>query len=335
MAIGGNIIYFSNVYLAQKGSESMSVVLNSYFFSEVDALRVSMMTVVPETEDIRGIVQLVHGMCENKERYLPFMEYLAMKGYISVIHDHRGHGQTAADKNDLGYMNGAGAEGIVRDILSVNLRVRDQYPGLPVVLFGHSMGSLAVRAFASRYDDHIDMLIISGTPADNPGRALGELIAGIDSRLFGDRHRSRLLLSLTTGSYGKRFRKTEGELAWLSKDPEVVKAYEESDYCGFPFTDDGYKALFQLMKQAYDVRSWHCTNPGMPVLFVSGEEDPCMENIRRFSQAVKAMRKAGYQDVRGKIYKGMRHEILNEIGHEKVFADIAGFIKRYLQEDRA
>ena len=262
------------------------------------------------------------------------MKYLASKGYISVIHDQRGHGQSAADKEDLGYMNGAGAEGIVQDILSVNLRVRDQYPGLPLVLFGHSMGSLAVRAFASRYDDHIDMLIVSGSPSDNPARGLGEMLAKADSRFFGPRHRSRLLLSITVGSYEKKFRKTEGPLAWLSRDPEVQKAYSESDYCGFAFTNDGYLALFQLMKMAYDLRSWHCTNAGMPVLFISGEEDPCMGNVRKFSHAVSIMRKAGYKDVRGKIYKGMRHETLNEIGHEKVFADIAGYLNKYLQEGR-
>ncbi|CBL18428.1 hypothetical protein CK1_00360 [Ruminococcus sp. SR1/5] len=80
------------------------------------------------------------------------------------------------------------------------------------------------------------------------------------------------------------------------------------------------------MKRAYDVKHWKCTKPEMPVLFISGAEDPCMGNVRQFAKAVRAMRCAGYRDVRGKLYPGMRHEILNEKNREKVYHDIFTYI---------
>ena len=90
----------------------------------------------------------------------------------------------------------------------------------------------------------------------------------------------------------------------------------------------GQSILFDLMKRAYDVKHWKCTKPEMPVLFISGAEDPCMGNVRQFAKAVRAMRRAGYRDVRGKLYPGMRHEILNEKGKEKVWHDVFVYMKK-------
>jgi alpha-beta hydrolase superfamily lysophospholipase len=101
------------------------------------------------------------------------------------------------------------------------------------------------------------------------------------------------------------------------------------------FTDDGYLALYELMKQAYDLSGFRCTNPSLPVLFISGAEDPCMGNVRKFSKAVHAMRYAGYRRVKGRLYPGMRHEILNEKEHEKVFQDILIYMKKNLPAPKA
>ena len=133
---------------------------------------------------------------------------------------------------------------------------------------------------------------------------------------------------MSLGAYAMKFRGEGNRNSWICSDPEVYKAYTESDLCGFTFTDDAYLALFDLMKKAYDVHRWRCTRPKMPILFISGAEDPCLGNVRKFAGAVHAMRRAGYLDVRGKLYPGMRHEILNEKDHEKVWKDIAVYIKK-------
>ena len=295
----------------------------SSFKSEADNLEISIMAVIPDKKPYRAVVQLVHGMSEHKERYLPFMEYLAKLGYVTVIHDHRGHGKSVKYQEDLGFTYGGGAQAMLQDIRTVNRKIHARYPELPVILMGHSMGSLAVRAFIAEHDSCVDMLIVCGSPSYNTAMPLGVGIAKLEKTLLGSRHRSKLIEAMSFGAGVAKFRKDKTCTAWICSDPKVAREYEESELCGFTFTDDAYLALFELMKRAYDVEHFSCTNPKMPVLFVSGAEDPCLINVRHFAKTVKAMRHAGYRDVKGKLYPGMRHEILNEIGKEQVYHDIA------------
>lgn len=297
------------------------------YISDVDGLELSVLELAPE-EKPRAVMQIVHGMAENKERYLPFMQYLASQGYASLIFDQRGHGQSVRSKDDLGYMYRCGVKGYLQDILGINEMIHDRFPDIPLVLFGHSMGSLAVRAFASDHDDHMDALIISGSPGQTSASVLGRAIAEAEGRIRGFDHKSHLLEGMSFGSYAAAFASEKSKFAWLSTLRETVKAYEESDYCGFTFSDDAFIVLFDLMKKAYDVKNWHVTNPDLPVLFMSGRDDPCMGGVRKFASGVQAMRSAGYHDVRGKIYTGMRHEILNEKDRLIVFKDIVKYLGR-------
>ncbi|MDO5363359.1 MAG: alpha/beta fold hydrolase [Eubacteriales bacterium] len=306
----------------------MGAKYESYLVSDVDELELSVLAVVPQKKPYRAVVQLVHGMSEHKERYLPFMEYLAEQGYVSVIHDHRGHGKSIRGSADLGYMYGGGAEAIVRDIGLVNRKIRAELSGIPLILMGHSMGSLAVRAFVAEHDSCMDMLIVCGSPSYNGAMPLGKAIASVEKAVLGERHRSRLIESISFGPNVWKFRKDKTCTAWICSDPVVAREYETSRLCGFTFTDDAYLALFDLMKRAYDTKHFCCTNPDMPVLFVSGAEDPCLIDVRHFAKAVQAMRSAGYFDVKGKLYPGMRHEILNEKDKYQVYKDIVTYMKR-------
>ena len=299
-----------------------------YFTSEADGLNISAMAMLPDEQPFRAVVQLVHGMSEHKERYLPFMEYLADHGFVSVIHDHRGHGKSVRNQQDLGYMYEGGAKAMLKDMETMNRSVREHYPELPLILMGHSMGSLAVRAFAAEHDDKMDMLIVCGSPSKNPARSFGELTAKVEKAVRGGRHRSHLLETLSFSSYVAPFRKEHNKNAWICSDPEVYLEYDRSPLCGFTFTDDGYLALFELMKRAYDTGKWHCTNPDMPVLFIGGAEDPYIGGPAKYAKAVQAMRRAGYRDVKGKLYRGMRHEILNEKEKEKVYHDIVIYMEK-------
>ena len=125
----------------------------SSFKSEADNLEISIMAVIPDKKPYRAVVQLVHGMSEHKERYLPFMQYLAKSGYVTVIHDHRGHGKSVKYQDDLGFTYGGGAQAMLQDIRTVNRKIHAYYPELPLILMGHSMGSLAVRAFVAEHAD--------------------------------------------------------------------------------------------------------------------------------------------------------------------------------------
>ena len=122
--------------------------------------------------------------------------------------------------DDLGYMYGGGAEAMLQDIETVNKEIHRHFPDLPVILFGHSMGSLAVRAFAAEHDDCIDMLIVCGSPSKNKARPLGKAIARVEGRVLGAHHKSKLLEAMSLGAYAMKFRGEGNRNSWICSDPE-------------------------------------------------------------------------------------------------------------------
>ena len=152
--------------------------------SPVDGLKLALMYTAPADEP-KGIVQIAHGMCEHKERYAPLMEFLADNGYSVVCHDHRGHGASVKSPEDLGYMGKGGWLAMVKDTKAVTDWAKEKWPGLPLTLFGHSMGSMVVRSYAKRYDKDIDSLIVCGCPSDNPAKSAGILLAKMTGRVKG------------------------------------------------------------------------------------------------------------------------------------------------------
>lgn len=310
----------------------------STLVSPADGLEISVLTCHPG-ESAKGIVQLVHGMCEHKERYVPFMEFLADNGYASIIHDHRGHGESVKSSDDLGYFYEGGYTAMIEDVKAVTLLARKEFSGnvtgadkesgeLPLILFGHSMGSMAVRSFTKRYDCLIDGLVVCGSPSYNPGLKIGKALARGYMLIMGDRHRPSLIQSIAFGAFNRKFRDEKSSNAWICSDPEIVSAYDADPHCNFQFTTDGFINLFSLMQDAYGIKGWRKANPDLPIVFVSGEDDPCRINDKRFSMAVERMREAGYRDVQVRTYPRMRHEILNETGREKVWNDILAFCDR-------
>lgn len=294
--------------------------------SGIDGLELSVLVTRPEEgAALRGVMQLVHGMAEYKERYLPLMEYLAEKGVACVIHDHRGHGGSMPTEQDKGFFYGAGADGLIGDTVLVNRYAAKRFPGVPIVLFGHSMGSLVARCYLRENDWDLKGLLISGPPTENPAAKGGLAMARAQRKLRGGRSSGKLLEGIAFGGYYKRFPKSR--CAWVCADPVTVRAYEDDPMCGFTFTADGYVGLMELMCRTYEKSGWQCARPALPILFLGGEEDPCIDGAEKFEKAMAHLRGVGYRNVTGKLYPGLRHEICNEgSGKQAVFADIAAFL---------
>lgn len=292
--------------------------------SDFDNLSLGVAVSKPLEGKAKAIFQIVHGMAEHKERYYPFMEYLSEHGFICVIHDHRGHGESVKSEQDLGFMYDGGAAALVEDVKKVQDWAKAQYPDLPVYLFGHSMGSMVVRAFTRKYDECISKLIVCGCPSDNPGKDAGIALAKTISRLKGSDYRSALLNKLAFGTYGELFE--EGNpLAWLSADQQNTLNYHSDPMCGFVFTANGFENLFKIMKACYNPKGWKMSNPQLPVKFISGGDDPCRISDKDFHKAVDFMRKRGYTQVNATLYPGLRHEILLE-NKPEVWKDILDFL---------
>ena len=128
----------------------------------------------------KGIVQLVHGMCEHQKRYFHFMEFLAENGYVAVSYDHRGHGESVSDEKGLGWFGDFHGKAVVEDCVQVTKWAKTNYPNLPLTLFGHSMGSMVVRCYLREHDDLIDKLVVSGSPASNPMSGVAIFLAKIE-----------------------------------------------------------------------------------------------------------------------------------------------------------
>ena len=295
--------------------------------SQYDGLKLSILWLAPKGRS-EGILQISHGMSENKERYLPFIKYMAQRGYVCVIHDHRGHGQSVLDREDLGYMYGGKNTALVRDLHQVSLWAKEKFPGLPLYLLGHSMGSLIARNYLKDYDDEIDKLILTGPPCRNTAAGLGLLIARMEKRICGAHHRSKLLETMSFGMFARRFRQEESRFAWVCANRQVVEEYEASQDCGFTFTADAYESLMLLMKATYSRKGWKVKHPKLPILFLAGQEDPCVGNGRKFVQELQHMKRVGYKKLTGKMYPGMRHEILNETEKYTVYKNIYEYLKR-------
>lgn len=289
--------------------------------SECDGLRLGVLMVAPE--EPKALLQMAHGMAEHKERYLPVMHYLAEKGIACVMNDHRGHGESVRGSDDLGYFYRNGAEALVEDLHQITGWMRARWPGKKLTLFGHSMGSLAVRVYAGKYGAEIDGLIVCGSPGYNQAAPAGIALAKAMSLLpGGDHRRSRLMDVLLNGPFAKRF-PGGSPFAWLSANPDNVRAYEADPLCGFGFTLNGYQALLRLMLGAYDAKV--PTRADLNTLFVSGKDDPCAPTPEGFRQAMDNWRKRGCENVRGKMYPGLRHELLNEANPEPIFDQLAAF----------
>ena len=293
--------------------------------SDYDGLSLKGLVYEPENSP-KGIVQLVHGMCEYKKRYEPFMEFLAQNGYIAACYDQRGHGDTVEKDTDFGWMNDCCGKAIVEDCVKVTKWLKSTYPDLPVTLLGHSMGSMVVRCYIREHDELIDKLIVCGSPASNPLAGVAVWLAKCIGFFRGERHRSEMLAFLSTGKGNEDFEKA-GKGSWLTRDQAIVEAFHAHPRCAFTFTCNGFSNLFNLMKYTYKKKGYQVKNPSLPIHFVSGSEDAVLGDELKWFKSIEFLREVGYENVTGKLYEGFRHEIHNEIGREEVYQDLLAFVE--------
>lgn len=282
----------------------------------------------PVAKNARAVVQISHGMCEYVMRYEALANYLTALGYVVCGNDHTGHGKSVSDEEELGLTGGAAA--LVEDVHQLTWIMRDKYPGLPMVLLGHSMGSFIARRYAVSYPGQTDGLIFVGTGGPGNPTAMGKLLAKAVSRIYGEKHRSGLITGIAFGSYNKRIPDEEtSPSAWLSRDTAVVEAYDADPLCHFTFTAKGYYDLFDLLG-GVSKPSWAVQVPSQtPVLLMSGDADPVGAYGRGVERLYRRLVNAHHRDVRFLLYEGMRHEIFNELGREKVFADLAAWLSEH------
>lgn len=295
------------------------------FLSRVDEIPLEGTMIYPENPI--GIIQFLHGMAEHKERYYGTMRALAEAGYACVIHNHRGHGNCPI----LGHFGTGGAEGLIADAKAVSDLAKERFPNLPLVLFGHSMGSLTARCYLKRFDDAIDGLIVCGTPfAPAALIKIARAFIALKIRLNGDEWRSKTVNAMVTGAFNKGIKDATSPNQWISFNEENVKAYDADPLCGFCFTLSGFAGLMAMMDETYSTKNWGLKNPALPVHFISGTEDPCHTGIKNFQKAVAMVERKGYKTTH-RLFENMRHEILLEKGNAAVLTHLVSVLEEMIR----
>ncbi|MEG0265576.1 MAG: alpha/beta hydrolase [Erysipelotrichaceae bacterium] len=298
--------------------------------SKQDELELGVTILEPIGKPI-GIIQLVHGMAEHRQRYESFMEVLSKAGFVCVIHDHRGHGDSIKDEEDYGYFYEDGVNATIEDVHQISEYIKYLYPKLPLILFGHSMGSLVVRLYTKKYDDEISGLIVCGSPSENKAIPFAKVLVKFLSIFHDDHYRSKFIQKVGFGAYNSKIHQPSSSNAWICSLEDVVDEYDKDSGCGYIFTLNGFETLFTMMQETYSKNNWKIKNAELPILFISGEEDPCAESKQAFEKAIDSMKKVGYKQITSKMYPNMRHEILNEKNKEEVYQDVIVWIKNLMK----
>lgn len=285
----------------------------------------------PKNGQFTRIIQIIHGMCEYIERYLPFIEYLATKGFIVVGHDHLGHGQSIKSPDDLGYFGEPNpSDLLIQDIHSLRKIIEKKYPNLPYFMCGHSMGSYLLRQYICTYSKGLAGIIILGTGYMSPCESLLALgFINVLSCFKGIKHKSNLTkkISFELGPYSKYdHQKKDLNNSWISRDPEIVKKYYEDKNCQFDFTLNGYYGLVQSIRYSCDPSNVAKIKKDIPILFVSGDCDPVGNNGEGVRKSYEIMKLIGSVDVSMKLFMGCRHEVLNELNKDEVYEYILNWI---------
>lgn len=274
---------------------------------------------VAGAENPRALVQLIHGAVEHKERYYDFMRFLKDNGFAAIISDNRGHGLSVNGEFPLGHMEGY--ETMVEDQMMVTSHIKSLYPGKDLYLFGHSFGSLLARCYLQKHDHEIKKLVLSGTVNYIPAVPFGMVFGNIMTAVTGKRSVNKLLNSM--GMNGK-------DDTWVSASEENLEAYRKDPLCQYPYTNSAIMTIFESDKSLRQYDRYQCRNRDLPILSVTGVDDPVTGGTKGLRDTVETLYRIGYHDCRSKVYQGMKHEVLNEDNHMEVYQDVVDF----LLEDR-
>jgi alpha-beta hydrolase superfamily lysophospholipase len=282
---------------------------------------------IPDNNEVRFVVQIFHGMAEHSERYTHFAEFLVNKGAAVYVSDHRGHGRNCLKPGQYGVWPHKDTWfKIVDDLKVLNDIAEKSFPGKPIFILGHSMGSFLARTFITLYSDGIKGVLLTGT-GTHPTYLLkiASVIAWMQCKVRGLSRPAILLDKMSFGSFNKGY---NTPFSWLSRDPKIVEEYINDPYCGGVFSCSFYRSFFAGLIYNNKMENAKKISRDLPIMFLSGMEDPVGNFSKGVKQAGEFYRKSGLRKLDCKIYAGARHEILNETNKQEVYKDIYDWIEK-------
>ena len=279
-----------------------------------------------------AIVQVVHGMAEHAARYARLAEALTGRGWAVYADDHRGHGKTGGDLAAAGsFAPTDGWNVVVRDQHTLSDAYRAAHPSLPLVLLGHSLGSIIARDYALRWGADLAGLVLTGTPGSAGALgAVGRALAAREAARHGATAASPRLDQLSFGGFNKAFRPNRTDFDWLSRDAAEVDAYVADPWCGFVCSAGFFVDMLDGLRRVTDPRLLAGLPASLPILVQCGGADPVSRQGEAAHELARAFGRAGVSDVTAVVYEGARHELFNETNRDEITALTTGWITRRL-----
>ncbi|PDT10696.1 alpha/beta hydrolase [Rhizobium sp. J15] len=285
----------------------------------------------------RGILLISHGLAEHSKRYRVFAEAMAARGYHVYAHDHRGHGETTAPDAPIGrFARRGGIDRVISDVIAMRTHAVSRHPGLPVILFGHSMGGLIALNAAVTAPADFDAVAVwnSNFAAGLAGRAAQAILLA-ERMLKGSDVPSGLLPKLTFGAWGRSIPGRRTEFDWLSRLPDEVDKYVADPLCGFDASVSLWLDVFELTFRAPQRIHLDRLPRDMPIHLVGGGQDPATERGKAVLWLSNHLKGRDFSRISTVIYQDMRHETLNELGADAAIAAFADWCDEAVAGPRA
>lgn len=275
----------------------------------------------------RGVVQVNHGLAEHAGRYADFAERLSARGYHVYAHDHRGHGGTTAP--DAPPRMFGGWDKVIGDVQAVRGEIARAHPGLPVVVFGHSMGAcVAMNAVMRHPEGAAGAAIWNGNFSLGPLATVMAALVGLQRAILGPRATETLIHGLSFSTWQRRYRPETDEPDWLSRDRDVVRAYVDDPLCGWPSTVSLWGDFLQGLKTAARDEDLSGIRRDMPFHLVGGAADPASDDGRAVTKLAERLARNGFGDVSLQVYEEGRHEAHNDLHKDQVMDEFATWLDR-------
>lgn len=303
----------------------------SFTFDGYDGLSVHVYKWSPNGE-AKGVLQVAHGMAEHGARYGRLAELMTAAGWVVYAHDHRGHGKTIPAGQAPGHMaNVDGWTKAVADLHTLNRRIADENGGLPIVMFGHSMGSFMVQQMLYEHPGAMKGAILSGSNGRPPAiAAVGKVLARVERLRIGRGSASALLTMMSFGDFNKQFKPNRTDFDWISRDPDEVDRYCADPLCGFSVSTQCWVDFIDALGVIASPDNQARVPKAMPTYIFSGDRDPVGDMGAGVQRLAEAYRVAGLTDVTTTLYPEGRHEMLNETNRDEVMQGVLDFCERVL-----
>jgi alpha-beta hydrolase superfamily lysophospholipase len=283
----------------------------------------------------RAVVQIVHGLAEHAGRYARLAQALKAAGYAVYANDHRGHGRTAKSAQELGFFaEKDGWKKCVDDLWQLNRHIAAEHPGVPIVMLGHSMGATLAEQFMGEHA--LAGVVLSGANGKPTAMAaMGRQITRAERLRLGARGRSKLVQSLTFDTFNKKFAPARTVFDWLSRDPAEVDKYVADPLCGFAATVQLWVDLLDGWAAVSRPEHRRRVPQSLPIYVIAGGRDPVSGNARQIGPWVEDYRKAGFQNLKFRVYPETRHELFNETNRDEVTKDLLEWLNQVVSRDTA